>query len=69
MENLLVIEIKPWWNRTDLENDIQKIKTTWIEDTHYGYDFGLALLIGRTRRKSELHWFRKVNGKAEPIQN
>lgn len=53
--NILIIEIKPWWNQ-DNKTDIIKLKY-FTDNTHqYKYKFGLSLHIGKTKEECCFQW-------------
>ena len=59
--NLLVIEIKPWWNK-ERDKDCKKLKEFTSPDGTYRYLFGLWLLFDKEKHK--LTWFE--NGEKLP---
>ena len=64
--NLLVIEIKTYWN-DDTEEDIKKLK--WYTDQnpdekfYYAYSYGLSLILGK--KKKDVKYKVVVDGKSD----
>ena len=58
--NILIIEIKPWWNPNN-ETDVKKLEYFTDKEHQYKYKFGLSLNIGKSEEKCSFQWFE--NGK------
>lgn len=54
--NLLVIELKTWWNR-DSVKDTKKLKGFTDENGEYKYKYGLSMVIVKTKKDICLNWF------------
>jgi len=53
-DNILVIEVKTWWNQ-DISEDIKKLQVFTDSTGKYKYKFGLSITIGKYKPK--LIWF------------
>ena len=52
--NLVVIEIKPWWNSDDTLYDEKKLEFLTSTDCDFKYKYGLSLIIKENREDTEV---------------
>jgi len=66
-DNLVVIEVKPWWNRKkeDFINDENKLLYLTDSNYQYKYKYGLSLIIKLNREDTEVKIF--IDGKTDDI--
>lgn len=65
--NLVVIEVKPWWNLKEdaLIADEDKLKYLTNNSYQYKYDYGLSLIINKNRTDSEVKIF--IDGNTDNV--
>ena len=66
-DNLVVIGVKPWWNRKkeDFINDENKLLYLTDSNYQYKYKYGLSLIIKLNREDTEVKIF--IDGKTDNI--
>lgn len=66
-DNLIVIEVKPWWNdkREGFINDEKKLKYLTNCNNQYRYKYGLSLIINQYREDAKVKIF--IDGKTDNI--
>ena len=66
-DNLVVIEVKPWWNhkKEDFINDENKLLYLTDSNYQYKYKYGLSLIIKLNRGDTEVKIF--IDGKTDDI--
>lgn len=56
-DNLLVIEIKTWWN-TNTEHDEDKLRDLTKQTSDYRYEYGLSITLGKDENSVKMKWFQ-----------
>lgn len=56
-DNLLVIEVKTWWN-TNTEHDEDKLRDLTKQTSDYRYEYGLSITLGKDENAVKMKWFQ-----------
>lgn len=56
-DNLLVIEVKTWWN-TNTEHDEDKLRDLTRQTSDYKYEYGLSITLGKDEDSVKMKWFQ-----------
>lgn len=56
-DNILVLELKTWWNK-NTEDDIERIKL-FTQDENFHYQYGASILITKDRNEVDEHWYHE----------
>ena len=56
-DNLLVIEVKTWWN-TNTEHNEDKLRDLTKQTSDYRYEYGLSITLGKDENAVKMKWFQ-----------
>ena len=56
-DNLLVIEVKTWWN-SNTDHDEDKLRDLTKQTSDYRYEYGLSITLGKDENSVKMKWFQ-----------
>lgn len=60
-DNLLVIEVKTWWNK-NTKHDEDKLRDLTRQTSDYKYEYGLSITFGKDEDSVIMKWFQDGKG-------